>query len=417
VNISERLAELGMSKPAFFVPGRIEVLGKHTDYAGGRSLLCAIERGILASVAPRRDSVVRVTDRTRGETREVPLAVIPSAARDEHRGDWSNYVATVAHRVAMNFPEAKRGADITFASDLPIASGMSSSSALTIAVFLALDNVNKLSRDARYTAAIDSPEALAAYLASVEMGEGFGTLRGDRGVGTFGGSEDHTAILCCRDGFLSQYSFIPTRAEGTVALPADRTFVVAFSGVAAEKTSRAMALYNELSLATREILRLWNTESRRSDRSLGAALESDAGAASRIRQLLTDANSRRLCDRFDQFELESNQIIPRASEALAAGNLGAFGDLVSSSQLAAEHLLGNQIPETRRLVRIARTLGADAASAFGAGFGGSVWALAKVKDADAISQEWRAAYAKEFPAASTRAEFFATRPGAGARSV
>jgi galactokinase len=327
----------------------------------------------------------------------------------------------VVHRVALNVPEAKRGADITFASDLPVASGMSSSSALTIAVFLALDAVNELSRDARYAAAIDSPEALAAYLASVEMGEGFGELRGDRGVGTFGGSEDHTAILCCRDGFLSRYSFVPTRAEGVVAMPADRTFVVAFSGVAAEKTSRAMALYNELALATREILRLWNTASGCSDRSLGAALEGNAEAAPRIRQLLAEGaqgvNSRRLRDRFDQFELESHQIIPRASDALGAAKLTVFGDLVSSSQLAAEHLLGNQIPETRRIVRLARALGADAASAFGAGFGGSVWALVRLVAADAFSEEWRGAYTREFPDHSRRAEFFATRPSVGARSV
>src|SRR5258708_3213568 len=46
----------------WFVPGRIEVLGKHTDYAGGRSLLCAVERGFCVSASPRRDGVLQVTD-------------------------------------------------------------------------------------------------------------------------------------------------------------------------------------------------------------------------------------------------------------------------------------------------------------------------------------------------------------------
>ena len=50
----------------FFVPGRIEVLGKHTDYAGGRSLLSAVERGFVAVARHRTDTVVRVIDAVRG---------------------------------------------------------------------------------------------------------------------------------------------------------------------------------------------------------------------------------------------------------------------------------------------------------------------------------------------------------------
>ena len=62
MNDRDRLAKYGLGRPAFFVPGRIEVLGKLTDYAGGRSLLCAIERGIVAAVKPRTDPLVRITD-------------------------------------------------------------------------------------------------------------------------------------------------------------------------------------------------------------------------------------------------------------------------------------------------------------------------------------------------------------------
>jgi len=50
------------SAPRWFVPGRIEVLGKHTDYAGGRSLLCAVERGFCVVARPRADNIVRIAD-------------------------------------------------------------------------------------------------------------------------------------------------------------------------------------------------------------------------------------------------------------------------------------------------------------------------------------------------------------------
>jgi galactokinase len=417
-DFAARLTRYGLSTPGFFVPGRIEVLGKHTDYAGGRSLLCAMDRGILMSFAPRSDSSVRVTDLARGETREVKI----DPGIDVPRGDWSNYVATVVRRVARDFPQAKRGVDIRFASDLPVASGMSSSSALVIAIFLALDAVNAISSSAPYRAMITSPVALAAYLAAAENGLPFGDQPGDVGVGTFGGSEDHTAILCCRAGFLSRYSFNPTRSEGDIPFPDDKTFAIAFTGIAAEKAGSALAAYNEASLAVRRILELWNRATGRADQSLAGAIESDPDASEQICRLLGDATepdftSRRLRERFDHFVLESQELVTRASDAFARGDLAAFGVLVKSSQEAAESLLRNQIPETTALVKQARQEGAYAASAFGAGFGGSVWALVDTTDAERFLTAWSTSYKRAFPEPAARSTFFLTRPGSGARPV
>jgi galactokinase len=405
---------------AFFVPGRIEILGKHTDYAGGRSLLCAVERGFVAVARRHTDSIVRVIDARRGEMHEMPLDPLLEVPRT----GWSTYVAACVRRIAHNFPRARRGADIAIASDLPPASGMSSSSALGIAVFLALDAVNGLSADPEYRAAIDSREALAGYLATIENGQSFGTLAGDLGVGTFGGSEDHTAILCCRSGFVSRYSFAPVRAEGEIALPEDRTFVVAHSGIAAEKGSRAQALYNELSLAVRRIVALWNAAMYRADRSLAEAVASGPDAVVRMRELLRDcelaegdSSSQRLCDRLDQFVMESCEIIPQAAEALAHADLSTFGRLVERSQHGAETLLRNQLPETMALARLASGEGADAASAFGAGFGGSVWALTGAAGAEAFVARWRDAYRAAFPEAAAQAEFIVTSAGPGVTSL
>ncbi|HEX6631269.1 MAG TPA: galactokinase family protein, partial [Gemmatimonadaceae bacterium] len=325
--------DTAVAEAAFFVPGRIEVLGKHTDYAGGRSLLCAVERGFVVLARPRGDATVRVADAMLGETRTLAL----DEGLEVPRADWGAYVAATLRRLARNFPGARRGADLAFASDLPPASGMSSSSALSTAVFLALDAVNGLSETPCYRAAIDSREALAGYLGTIENGQSFGPLAGDLGVGTFGGSEDHTAILCCRSGMVSRYAFAPVRAEGEIPLPAGHAFVVAHSGIAAEKGGDAQARYNELSLGVRRLLALWNEATGRADPSLAAAVESAPQAGHRLREIVRaaapgDFTPQRLRERLDQFLAESYVFIPRAADALARGDLTAFGALADRSQ-------------------------------------------------------------------------------------
>ena len=400
---------------AFFIPGRIEVLGKHTDYAGGRSLLCAMERGFVVLARPRTDAVVRAVDVVRGETRQLSL----DSTIEPVAGDWSTYLSTVVRRVARDFPGVRRGMDLVFASDLPPASGMSSSSALVIAVFLALEAVNALGDDPLYRTAIPSREHLGEYLGAVENGRPFGLTAGGLGVGTLGGSQDQTAILCCKAGVLSQYAFLPVRAEGDVPFPPDRIFVLAYSGVAAEKTASARVRYNEASQAVVEILALWNETTSRGDASLGQAVVSHRDAPTELRAMLRTSHVKgftrqRLIDRFEQFMAEAFDIIPVAADALTRADLTSLGVAVARSQYGAENLLGNQTVETIDLVRMARALGADAASAFGAGFGGSVWALVESRRAPEFAADWMRAYAQAHPAAAARAEMIVTAPGPGA---
>ncbi|MGH7669444.1 MAG: galactokinase family protein, partial [Gemmatimonadaceae bacterium] len=262
------------SPGAWFAPGRVEVLGKHTDYAGGRSLLCTVERGICLVATPRTDGRVCVIDAGLDDSATFPF----DPDIEPPIGHWSNYPMTVVRRVARNFPDARRGLDIALASDLPLSAGLSSSSALVVAIFLAVSDVNDLERDDTYRREITSREALASYLGCVENGQSFGALAGDRGVGLFGGSEDQTAILCCAPRTLSQFSFCPIRAEGTVPVPEGYTFAIANSGVLAEKTGAARDAYNRASVATRVILELWNEATGRTDISLAAAAASSPEA-------------------------------------------------------------------------------------------------------------------------------------------
>jgi len=84
--------------------------------------------------------------------------------------------------------------------------------------------------------------------------------------------------------------------------------------------------------------------------------------------------------------------------------------------LATTHL-GNQVGETVDLARLARELGASAASAFGAGFGGSVWALVSASDADAFAEHWLRAYRAAHPEVGANASTLVTRPGGPAQPL
>jgi len=113
--------------------------------------------------------------------------------------------------------------------------------------------------------------------------------------------------------------------------------------------------------------------------------------------------------RLEQLREECLEIIPGVVAALARGDLGEVRSLVARSQAGAELALRNQVPETRALVLAALAQGAVAASAFGAGFGGSVWGLVARDDAPAFLEDWRRLYCRRFPERATAARFFATR--------
>jgi galactokinase len=397
-----------------FVPGRVEVLGKHTDYAGGRSLLATVERGFCIVARARRDEKVRIVDASGGDT--TSFAVQPGLSPTV--GHWSNYPMTVARRMARNFPGPLRGADIAFVSDLPPAAGMSSSSAMITGVFTVLSRVNRLMEREEYTSNISSPETLAGYLATIENGRNFGSLAGDRGAGTFGGSEDHTAICCCRPGQLHLFAFCPVRLEQIIVFPAGYVLAIAASGVWAEKTGAAMAKYNRASGLVSALLELWQAETGRNDRCLADALSSADDAGVRLRRIAATCpharfDSAALLGRLEQFRYENERIIPAAARALACGAMDEFGRLVDLSQHCAEDLLGNQIPQTISLAGSARQCGAAAASAFGAGFGGSVWALARADAAEKFLAAWADRYRSEFPAETPRCCFFLSGAGPG----
>jgi galactokinase len=393
----------------WFVPGRIEIFGKHTDYAGGRSLLCTVPRGIAVAARARYDRIVRVVDLHDHQTVAIDLATDRAAG-----SGLDNYASVVARRLAFNFPEAMLGAEIAILSDLPRAAGVSSSSALVVGIASALIRRASVEAHPEWRANVTSIDDKAWYLGCVENGLSFRALPSSSGVGTLGGSEDHTAILACKTGSVSQYRFVPVRHLNDVVMPREWTFVVASSGVHADKAGSVRELYNRASRATQVLLDIWNSQTTVPARSLGEALERDPKATQTLHDLISRGHTsgfsvEALQTRLTHFARE-NARVPAAADAFARSDGAAIGVLAAESQRDADTMLGNQVPETRALVTHALRLGAFAASAFGAGFGGSVWALVAAEDAPRFAMEWQKQYRAACPHIA-HADVFVARPG------
>ncbi len=373
----------------WWVPGRIELFGKHTDYAGGRSLVAAVPRGFAVAAAPRDDGIVVARD-ARGPA---DMQCVPTDDTTRFRG-WANYIAVVARRLARNFPGANFGTDIVFASDLPRAAGASSSSALVVGVSLALVRRAALTDRDEWKASIASRLDLAGYLGAVENGLTFGALAGTPGVGTAGGSEDHTAILNAAPESFRAFAYVPVRPQGEARLYADWQFVVMPSGIEASKAGEALSRYNHASLATRALTDVWSRHAGRPAITLASAL-AEAGPSGLEAAIAAEPHSHfsasDLLARLSHFIREDARI-PLALDAIARADAGALGELSGASQSDADLLLGNQTPETNALAAAARATGAFAATSFGAGFGGSVWAMVPSADAAAFVDRWRARY-------------------------
>lgn len=393
-----------------FVPGRIELFGKHVDYGGGPSLTCAVGAGITAEYEPLDKPVLEVEDLQTGRRARLPLR------RDARAGGahGGTYVSAVARRMARDFAPLKVGLRVRTSSDLPRSSGLSSSSAFVVMLAAAVADVNRLAERRAWKDHLADPLAFAEYCAAIEGGGPWGPFAGDVGVGTRGGAQDHIAIVCNQADAVGAYRYLPAGVVGRAPFPAHWSLIVSVSGVRATKTGGARDDYNRASDTVRHLLALWNAGTGRLDQSLGSALHSSPDAPERLTALARNASDAPwFLARIEQFRAETERIVPEALRAFASADGAWLGRLAVESQQRAETALRNQIPETSFLARSAMAAGAHAASAFGAGFGGAVWAAVDTARAEEVREAWKRSYAATFPGRATKADWLVLRPGAG----
>jgi len=152
------LRELGASferrfgrAPAWAVraPGRVNLIGEHTDYNGGWVLPCAIDRYTAVAGAPRGDGRIRIHSRE-ASADAAPVEIRPDEPQ-RRAGDWVDYLRGAVEAVAQETGRRPGGLDLAVASDVPAESGLSSSAAFSVALVVALERALGVSlpREAR----------------------------------------------------------------------------------------------------------------------------------------------------------------------------------------------------------------------------------------------------------------------------
>ena len=373
-------------------PGRVNLIGEHVDYCGLSVFPMALRRSVRIEFSPRSDREVRLANRAPG--------FAPSAFAVSERippappGDWGNYARAAAQALAQRFPDL-RGIDALVESDLPIAAGLSSSSALVVATALAILHAN------------------GKTVALLELMDLLG--RGERYVGTAGGGMDQAIILGARPGCASRIDFQPLRLTPTV-VPTGWRFIVAWSLVRAEKSGAVQQAYNERTRQGDEARRLVASRLGLPEDTVYRTLL----AAASVDELLHVAGASLpplLSRRFRHVITEGTRV-RQAEAAMAGGDLEAFGQLLDASHHSLRDDYEVSHPELDRLVELARKAGAAGARLTGAGFGGSIVALCRGERApDVVSALREEFYAPRGAADDVERHMFAAEPSGGAEVV
>ena len=127
---------------AYRAPGRVNLIGEHTDYNLGFVFPIALEMSCYVAIAPADHGNLRIFSREIGELFSIPVAAIPQAQR---QGQWHDYILGVAQQL-HRAGEAISAADIWIASEVPAGSGLSSSASLEVSAALALLNGRDMDR-------------------------------------------------------------------------------------------------------------------------------------------------------------------------------------------------------------------------------------------------------------------------------
>lgn len=336
-------------------PGRVNLIGEHTDYNEGFVLPFAIDRRTTVAVRLRDDGIARVSSTFAERPVELPVADLSPSVLD----GWSAYPLGVAWALAAQATGATPGFDAFIDSDVPIGAGLSSSAAIESAIAMALDELWSTGLDRKALASI-------------------GRLAENEAVGAPTGIMDQSASLL---GRADSAVFLDCRSleSRTVPLgfaPHDLVILIMDTRV---KHAHVSGGYT----ARRDSCEL-------GARMLGVRALRDVGIPDlgRAEAVLDDETFRRV-----RHIVTENQRVLDSVNALESGDLRTLGALLTASHASMRDDFEISTVELDVAVDTALASGALGARMTGGGFGGAAIALVAEASVASMAEAVRAAFA------------------------
>ena len=343
----------------FCAPGRVNLLGEHTDYNDGFVMPCAIGFSTRVAISPRTDRKLVIRSEEFSEQFEFDLDNLPRHGQ----GAWSDYVLGIAVMLAeIGHPSS--GASLLVRGEVPIGAGLSSSAAIEVASALALMSLN----GARLT--LPEIAKLCQRAENVFIGARVGIM--DQFVSCLGRA-GHALLLDCRS---LEYKLIP--------IPENVRLVICNTMVKHEHASGAYNQRRDECDEGVQILSEWYPNARAlRDISVEQLEQHKAGMPATIYKRCLHVVS-------------ENQRVLEGARYLAAGDVGRFGGLMRESHRSLRDLFEVSCRELDIMVEIAESLeGYCGGRMTGGGFGGCTVNLVKSADASRfaaqISERYQAA--------------------------
>jgi galactokinase len=344
----------------FSAPGRVNLIGEHTDYNDGFVLPIAIAERTYVAAAPRSDAIVRVYSLDLKKDRSFSLSE-PFA----RRGKWLDYVEGVARALVARGVNVG-GADLYVGSDVPLGAGLSSSAALEVALGFALNALGHGELTPREL-------ALAGQVAENEF------------AGVRSGSMDQLASALGREGHAL---FIDCRSLEVTPVPLPKTRVKVVVCDTRVRHAHAANGYNQRRDECAAALALLQ----KAGRNLGSLREIGIEELDEISRSLPDPLDRRV-----RHVVRENARTSAAVDALRRGHLPAFGRLMNGSHASLRDDYEVSAPELDFVVAQAqREPGVIGARMTGGGFGGSAVILVDTADVDQLFTSITRSYSAKF---------------------
>jgi galactokinase len=344
-------AVFGQQPTVFSAPGRVNLIGEHTDYNDGFVMPCAIDYWTRVAIAPRPDGKIHIRSVEFSQSFEFDSNALPPA----RLGSWPDYVLGVANMMKQaNCPLA--GANLLVAGEVPMGAGLSSSAALEVASALALSSLSGIRPPLRELARLCQRAENQFVGARVGIMDQFATCFGRAGC---------ALLLDCRSLDFK-----------LISLPRNIRLIICNTMVKHEHASGGYNRRRSECEAGVKLLSEWYPEVRALRDVSASQLESHS------KEIPTDIYQR-CCH-----VVEENERVLNGGRWLAEGNLGRFGEAMRASHRSLRELYQVSCPELDLMVNLAEDLpGYYGGRMTGGGFGGCTVNLVEVDDSEAFASQ------------------------------